>query len=242
MEGFQRYVAVYGHYLEEIRRRLYRVVVLFCCAFVVGFFSTTNIVRWLVAVFKMSDATIVATSPFQLVDLAVSTGYFVALLCTTPYIVHQIYAFLREGLLEKERKVFLVLLPLVVLLFAVGFSYGFAVMYYALGIIATVNVELGITNFWDIGQFISLIMLTSAFLGLLFEFPIVLTLLIREGVVPVQFLIEKRRHAYVVILILVILLPPTDGLSAIVMSAPLVLIYELTIFFNSFGRSVALST
>ena len=53
------------------------------------------------------------------------------------------------------------------------------------------------------------------------------------GVVTREFLTSKRRHAYVVILILVILLPPTDGLSDIIMAAPLVLIYELTILFNS---------
>ena len=120
------------------------------------------------------------------------------------------------------------------MLFAIGFSYGFMVMYFALGIIATMNVDLGIINLWDISQFFSLIMLTSALLGILFEFPLVLTFLIRLGAVTTEFLVDKRRHAYVVILILVILLPPTDGLSDIIIAAPLVLIYELTVLINSF--------
>lgn len=240
MEGLERYVATYGTYLEEIRRRIYRVVVVFCVTFVAGFFSTTTVVRSIVQIFKVDNATIIASSPFQLLDLAVSTGYFVALLCTTPFVVQQVYAFLRAGLHEKERRVFLLWLPLTVGLFLAGFAYGFAVMYFALGAIATVNVELGITNLWDVGQFVSLILLTSALLGLLFEFPVILTLLIREGIVSTNFLRDKRRHAYVVILILVILLPPTDGLSAIVMSVPLVLIYELTVLFNSSGRGYVL--
>jgi Sec-independent protein secretion pathway component TatC len=55
-------------------------------------------------------------------------------------------------------------------------------------------------------------------------------------VFPVSFLKKHRRIAIAAILIFVALLPPTDGLSFIVMSVPLVGIYELTIFFNSFHK------
>ena len=233
MENLQTYVNLYGEYLEDIRRRLYRIVVVFCVIFVVGFFSTASLVKVLVRFFKIKDALIVATSPFQLLDLAMSIGFFWALVITLPFIIQQIYAFLHSGLTFRERKLFIILIPVAVFLFLIGFTYGFAVMYYALGIVAKLNVDLGVTNLWDISEFISQIMITSVLLGVLFEFPLVLTFLIRMGVVDTKFLISKRRHAIVVILIFVALLPPTDGLSDIIMAAPLLLIYELTIRFNS---------
>jgi len=233
MEDLDRYLELYGGYLEDIRRRLYRMVVVFCVVFIVGFFSTASLVKILVGFFKIKDALIVATSPFQLLDLAMSVGFFWAIVVTLPLFVQQAYSFLYSGLLKEERRLFLSLIPVGVLLFLTGFSYGFLVMYYALGVIAALNVSLGVTNLWDISQFISQVMITAVLLGVLFEFPIVLTFLIRMGVVTREFLTSKRRHAYVVILILVILLPPTDGLSDIIMAAPLVLIYELTILFNS---------
>lgn len=233
MDDLQEYFRLYGDYIEDIRRRLYRLVVVFCIVFVIGFFSTTQVVKFIVRVFTLKDATLVATSPFQLLDLAMSFGFFLAIIVTLPLFVQQTYAFLRSGMLEKERRFFLVLLPIAIVLFLTGLAYGIMVMYFALAVVATVNVGLGIVNLWDISQFISLVIVTSALLGILFEFPLVLTFLIRMGVVNVSFLATYRRHAYVAILIFVILLPPTDGLSDIIMMVPLVLIYELTILFNS---------
>lgn len=236
-EGIDHYLALYGGYIEEIRKRLYRVVIVFCITFVLGFFSTATLVKLLVGFFHIKDATIVATSPFQLLDLGMSIGFFWAIVITLPYLVQQIYAFLHSGLLEGERQLFLQLIPIGLILFLIGAAYGVAVMYYALGAIAVVNVDLGVTNLWDISQFISQVMLTAVLLGVLFEFPLVLTFMIRLGLMSTKFLASKRRYAIVVILILVALLPPTDGLSDIVLAAPLLLIYELTILLNSYGRN-----
>jgi sec-independent protein translocase protein TatC len=122
-------------------------------------------------------------------------------------------------------------------LFVLGFSYGFAIMYYALVILAQINVNIGIQNIWDIGMFLSQIVLTSTLLGVLFQFPIVFTFIIRSGLVEVKFLREKRRIAVLIIFIFTSLLPPTDGLSLIAMALPLVLLYEVTILINSrFGK------
>jgi sec-independent protein translocase protein TatC len=236
MEDFQSYIVQYAEYLEDIRRRLYRTVILFGTVFVGGFLMTGTFLKFLIGFLKIKDATIVATSPFQLVDLAMSVGFFCSILITLPYIVHQVYSFLRPGLFPKERGMFLSLIPVAMILFLVGFSYGFAVMYYALAVIASVNVGLGVVNLWDIGQFVSQIMITSALLGVLFEVPLVLSFLIRLDMVSVAFLRAKRPHATVIILVLVALLPPTDGLSFVIMAVPLLVIYELVILLNSFHK------
>ncbi|KND49191.1 MAG: sec-independent protein translocase protein TatC [Parcubacteria bacterium C7867-008] len=236
MEEIDVYVAEYGDYLEEIRKRLYRVVIVFIVSFLIGLFSTNLFVHFFLTFLKVKDVIIVATSPFQLLDLAMTTGFFLATLITIPFAIQQTYTFLSGGLLPQERKIFFTLIPLTVVLFCIGFTYGFTVMYYAVQVIAQVNIGFGIANLWNVTQFISQILLTSALLGLIFEFPIILTLLIRLGVFPVSFLRAKRRVAIAIIVIFVALLPPTDGLSFMVMSLPLVGIYELTIFLNSFYK------
>lgn len=233
MERWKEYLETYGPYLEDIRKRLYRLLIIFCGVFVVGFFATPSLLKTFLAYFSVAQATIIATSPFQLLDLAMSIGSSLAIVVTFPLFVQQVYAFLYSGLTKQERSFFIRLIPIAVVLFCVGFIYGFMVMYFALGAVASMNVELGIANFWDITALLSVVTLTSALLGVLFEFPLLLTFLIRKGIMTTRFLIEKRRHAYVVILVFVTLLPPTDGLSDIIISAPLVLIYELTILLNS---------
>ena len=232
MEKVEAYVEQYGEYLEDIRKRLFQTVLVFVGFFAVGFFLTTPLVKLMTHFLQVKDAIIVATSPFQLVDLAVDVGFFIAILCTSPLVLYHLYAFLRPGLLRYERRLFFYLLPVTLVLFIIGFSYGFATMYVALDVIAAINVSVGIVNLWDVSLFVSQMLLTSTLLGFLFEFPVFISFLIRAGVVSVKFLRSKRRHAVVLIFIFVSLLPPTDGLSLLLMSLPLVAIYELTIICN----------
>lgn len=244
MEEWQQKLNDYGEYLEEIRRKIFLLVVAFLALFVIGFFLTGRILALIIAFLKIDQASIVTTSPFQLIDLAMNVGILVALFFSLPLALYFLYDFLRDSLRRSEKRLFFILLPAGALLFAVGFAYGFLVLYYCLSMIANINIGLGVANFWDINKFLFQIVITSALLGLTFEFPIALIFLVKLGVISVDFLRQKRRHAYLAIFIFVSLLPPTDGLSLIVMALPLLLIYEITIVVSSFSRrrSLALLT
>lgn len=110
-------------------------------------------------------------------------------------------------------------------------------MYYALIVLAEINTYIGIQNIWDIGMFLSQIILTSTLLGCLFQFPIVFTIILKIGLFDIDFLKKKRRLAVLIIFIFTTLLPPTDGLSLVAMALPLILLYEITILVNSrFGK------
>lgn len=236
VEGLLDKLKEHAEYLEEIRKRIYVVVIFFLVVFGISFFATVPLFRWariLVEKFlHIPNVSIVTTSPFQFVDLAVSTGIFIALLFTLPVVLFQIFSFLRAGLTKKEKKNIVFYIPLTLFLFIFGFCYGFATLYYAITMVAKINVTLGIQNLWDISRFLSQIILTSALLGILFQFPLLLTLLIKIGVIDVSSLRAKRRHAFAFIFIITSLLPPTDGVSLIVMVVPLIVLYEGTIFLN----------
>jgi sec-independent protein translocase protein TatC len=105
-------------------------------------------------------------------------------------------------------------------------------MYYAMQLLANVNFGLGIANMWNIATFLSQIVSTAALLGLLFQFPIVLTFLIKFNILNVKSLRSKRSHAVLGMFVFASLLPPTDGLSLILMVLPLILMYEITILYN----------
>ncbi len=238
MKELSEKLAPYYPYLEEIRRRIFKVALTFAGLFLLGTLGTVPLLRAVGGTFTIDGVQVVATSPFQLIDLAVSVGMFAALVGTLPLLFYQVFAFLRAGLTRPERRVLLLHVPAALLLFVVGFAYGFAVMYFAMGAIADINVSLGVRNYWDIGQFVSQIVTTAALLGLVFELPLLLNVLIRMGLLDVGYLRAHRRHAAVLILVFVALLPPTDGVSLLVMSAPLVLMYELTILVSRPRRSL----
>ena len=201
---------------------------------------TPPAIKLMLKYINIEDITLVTTSPFQLIELAMSIGFFSACIVTLPIFVFHLYSFLRPALLPKERNMFLFSLPLALGLFVIGFLYGCGMLYYGIKMIAKANAGLGVVNYWDINTFISQIVMTSSLLGILFTFPLVVTFLIRLGVLSVQFLKSKRRHAIVIIFIIVSLLPPTDGLSLVLMALPLMLIFELTVLFNrkNYGRNL----
>lgn len=232
MNKFQETLSKYGLYFEEIRRRLLNLTKIFVIIFAIGFFATTPLIRIMMRYIDIPGVTIVTTSPFQLLDLAMSIGFFLACIVVVPIFIYHLYSFLKPGLLPKERKTFLFSLPIALFLFLIGFFYGCGILYYGIKLIAQVNVGLGVANYWNISTFISQIVLTSSLLGLLFIFPMVITFLIKLGVMTINMLKSKRRHAIVIIFIIVSLLPPTDGVSLVMMSLPLVIIFELTVLFN----------
>ena len=226
----------YYKYLDEIRQKLYELVIVFVIFFLAGFLLTAPILKRIVSFFQIQGVTIVTNSPFQFLDLAMNTGLIVALIFCAPLFVFYTYNFLKDGFNKKEKKIFLILLPVALTLFLIGFLYGFAILYWCLEAIARVNINIGIQNLWDIDKYFSQIVLTSILLGFIFEYPVVLTFLLRLKVIKISFLKSNRRYAVAAIFVFVSLLPPTDGLSLIIMVLPLMLIYELTIFFNSFTR------
>ena len=241
MNNFEKSLAKYGNYFEELRSKLVLLVKIFAIIFVVAFFNVAPIIRLLMKYLTMEGVKVVTTSPFQLVELAMSIGFFIACVVTIPIFIYFLFKFLKPALLPKEIKFFLLSLPIAIFLFFVGFFYSCIMLYYAIRLIAVMNVSLGVSNYWDISIFITQIIWTSTLLGLLFIFPIVISFLIRLGILSVEFLRSKRRHAIVIIFIIVSLLPPTDGLSLVLMAVPLVLIFELTVFFNrksNRGRSL----
>ncbi len=222
----------YGPYVQDLWRRLYRVTIVFAISFVASFFLAKYVVAGFLDLFRFHGVVVIATSPFQFIDLAVDIAFLLSAFITIPFSVWQLCVFIRPAMSLREFRLFLLTIPLSIVLFAIGFAYGFFTLYWGLQVLADLNVSVGLANYWDIGPFLAGLVLTATLLGALFQFPLVASLLMRMGMFDASFLVRHRRVAWVLILVFVALLPPTDGVSLIVMSVPLVFLYELTILLN----------
>ena len=218
--------------MEDLRRRLDRGAILFGIFFFVGFSFAGVILKKILEFVHLDQVTIAASSPFQFINVAMNFGFFVAIIVCIPYIIYSFYVFIIPALTKTEQINLLKSIPLSIGLFIFGFVYGFLILNYALELLASINTNLGVANFWNIGQFLSQIFITSALLGLVFELPLLLSLLIKLGIITPQTLKNNRRIAYFLTICLTALLPPTDVLSLVAMALPLVLLYEVTILLN----------
>lgn len=222
----------YHMYFEDMRVLLYQSAVLFITSFVIGFLFSGKIIQLFLNLFDIEHVSVVITSPFQFLDLATDISLFIALFVSIPFTILRIYIFLRPAISKHELRTFFFTIPISFLLFILGTLYGFMSLYYGLQIIAQVNVSFGLQNLWDVGTFMAQLSTTAVILGGLFQFPLFIFLLSKLGIVTKKILVSKRRIAYSTIIIIVALLPPTDGLSLIIMSLPLIILYELMILFS----------
>jgi len=226
----------YYVYFDDIRKRVFSLAIVFFIFFIAGFFEAGNILRQIINVFGLKDVSIVTTSPFQFLSLATTIGLYTGLLFCAPLLVYHIYDFLKDGLTRGEKKLFFILLPVGLILFLVGFAYCFAILYFYLNSVSSLNLAFGLKNIWDVSSFLSQIFLASVCLGLVFEFPIVLTFLVKIGLIKAEYLHKNRVYFIAAIFIFVGFLPPPDIFSTILEALPLVVLYQLTLWVNPIDK------
>ncbi len=222
----------YSPYFVEIRKILYRTVVVLIIATIVGFAFYEQIIRILVGAFSLEGINIVFTSPFQFINLAISCGISVGLIIAIPFLVAQILYFLRPALKAKEFRVVTRYLPLSIILFLAGFMFGCIIMRWQIEIFLERSLSLGIGNVLDISGLLSTVFLTATLLGVAFQFPIILLLLIRIGIIKHEQLSKKRPWVYLGSFVFTLFLPPDSIIADIILTLPLIFLFELTLFLN----------
>ncbi|MFZ9504503.1 MAG: twin-arginine translocase subunit TatC, partial [Cyclobacteriaceae bacterium] len=91
-----------------------------------------------------------------------------------------------------------------------------------------------IVNEFDITSYVQTVVALVFGSGLLFQLPVVIYFLSRIGIVTPAFLRKYRKHAAVIILIVAAIITPPDPLSQTIISLPLYLLYEISIFISAF--------
>jgi len=228
----EKTVQLYFPFLMEVRRRLLFTFSVFLIASILGFFYYEPIIRFVISLINLEGVNIVFTSPFQFVNLAISSAFLVGTAVSFPLITFQVLSFLKPALKPQEFKLIIALLPLIIILFIFGFIFGFFIMRYVINLFYAKSLELEIGNLLDISSLLSQILMTSSLMGIAFQYPIVLTLLLRFKVVKLKVIEHQRPFIYLIILIFAAFLPPTDILSLVLLSLPLAILFETTLLLN----------
>jgi sec-independent protein translocase protein TatC len=160
---------------------------------------------------------------------------FGALFIAFPVIANQIYKFVAPGLYRHERHAFLPFLIATPILFAMGaMLVFFLVMPMAMSFFLSMEQhggpgEASIELLPKVNEYLGLIMTFIFAFGLVFQLPVVLTLLARAGMVTADALKTKRKWAIVIAFIVAAVLTPPDPISQISLAIPSLLLYEISI-------------
>ncbi len=153
------------------------------------------------------------------------------LILAFPYVFWEFWSFFRPALYEKERKYARGAVTMASLLFLTGVLFGyFIITPLSINFLGTYRVSDVVTNQINVTSYIGSVTSVALSAGVTFELPIVVFFLSRIGVVTPEFMRKYRRHAIVVVLVVAAVITPPDVFSLILVTIPLLLLYEVSIF------------
>ncbi len=159
-------------------------------------------------------------------------AFCAGILCASPYVVYKIFEFVSPALYEKERRYAypVVLSGYVLFLLGVLVSY-FVIFPLTFRFLGTYQVSSDVENMISLESYISTLLMLCLMMGVMFEIPVVSWLLAKFGIIDASWMVSRRRHAFVVVLILSAIITPTsDVFTLLVVALPIVLLYEVSIF------------
>jgi len=231
-------------HLIELRTRLIWSIGGFFIAFLGCFFFAKQLFNLLVIPFQWATAwagldptqvELIYTAPQEFFFTQIKLGMFGGMVIAFPLIASQIYKFVAPGLYKNERAAFLPFLVASFILFLLGaalvyFFFTPMVMWFFLAMQQTGgNGEVEISLLPKVSEYLSLIMTLIFSFGLVFQLPVVTTLMARVGLLSAQGLADKRKWAIVIAFIVAAVLTPPDPVSQIGLAVPTILLYELSI-------------
>jgi sec-independent protein translocase protein TatC len=218
-------------HLEELRWRLIKSILSILIGAAVSFYFIDIIIEFLIkpteGLKNAMDLQVLKVQGMFMIKwgIALLGGVVVSV----PVLTYQLWKFIAPGLYIDEKKYIIPLILFTFLSFISGLVFAYMIVIpFSLSFFTSVGLE-GIENNFSINyyfNFITWLMLGS---GLIFELPVVVFILSIIGLLTPAFMRHYRRYAIVLILVISAFITPPDPVSLVLMSIPLLLLYEISI-------------
>jgi sec-independent protein translocase protein TatC len=175
-------------------------------------------------------ATLIATSVISPFVVPLKILLMAAFLIALPVVLYQVWAFVAPGLYSHEKKL---VLPLVVsssILFFIGVGFCYFFVFGQVFSFIQSFAPKSITAAPDIEAYLSFVLTMFLAFGAAFEVPIVVIVLARMNIVPLQKMREFRGYFVVLAFIIAAIITPPDVVSQLALAIPMCLLYELGIW------------
>lgn len=177
------------------------------------------------------DVKLINTELAGQFNLQLNSSIMIGLILGIPYLLFEIWRFIRPALHDKERKAASGFVFYSSFLFFLGVLFGYYVVTpLSVRFLAGYKVSDDIQNLFSIDSYISSVTMLTLLAGIVFQLPIVVYILASIGILTPKFMREKRRYAIVIILVIAAIITPSpDALTMMIVAFPLFLLYELSI-------------
>ena len=227
----RRLMTVLEH-MDEIKRRLLRVAIVFLVFTVAAIIFYEQLFEWIKKptndALSIAEGEIIFTKVTEAWASVAKVGVVVGFSLSVPVFLWESMMFLRPGLTPSERKYMYLLVPLGTISFGIGTWFGFAILLPpAIKFLLTFGSELA-TPLITIGNYVSLMISLMFWMGLIFELPLIMFFMTKMGVIHSKGLAKQRRWAILIAFVLGALITPTfDPITQSMVAGPIIVLFEV---------------
>lgn len=223
--------------MSELRKRIIAVAIFFIITLIIGMLFTRRLVLLFLNSNLPGNVNLVTLNPYENISLFIHFAFFVAIGLTFPFVIYQALMYIKPSLTKNERKIVIIIPFIALVLFSLGAGLGFLITKQIIvPFLSKLALSIGIVNNWSINQFMMFVVYLSLAMGLIFQLPLIISLLVKFNILRPGQLKKVRKHTIIGLLVLAALITPPDLFSLIIMVIPLILLFELTIFIAKFMR------
>ena len=226
-------------HLEDLRGTLIRcIVALFiACFFVMGFLKYfASLLNWplQIALGPNAEEGLITTSPMAVFSVILQISFLGGFALSLPFILYFVARFIAPGLTDKELRALKPGCFLALILFIIGALFGYFVLVPA-SLKASIffNHLFGFEVFWTADRYYGLLMWMVMGIGLSFEFPLIIVMLVYIGMINITQLQSFRPYSIIVFLVLAaVITPTTDPFTFLLLAVPMGFLYEMSLFIS----------
>jgi len=220
-------------HIADLRKRLVFSSICVVTMFFVCFAFYEPILDWMTLPVKQAlpnNTSMIAISIEETFFTAMKVAFFSGFIASLPVIFWQIWLFLAPGLYEHEKKLVVPFVFFATLMFVCGAAFAYYIVVplgfkFLIAFGSTV-----VTVMPSIGTYVGFFTKIMIGFGIAFELPVITFFLAKIGIVDDEMLKNFFRYAIVLIFIVAAILTPPDVISQLLMAAPLILLYGVSIY------------
>ena len=223
-------------HIRDIKRRLLIVGATIMVFFVVAFSYSSILIDWFKRPF---EDDLIFYAPAEALFASIKISFLAAVIASVPMILYQFWKFIEPALLKKEQRWAVPLFFLGLVFFVLGLAFcNLVILPLVINFFVTFGMDRAITPELAVGTYVDFNVKFLLAFGFAFEIPLVISLLARTGVLQASVLIQYRKHAALLALILsAVITPDATMFTMLLMAVPLIILYEIGIWgAKFFGR------
>ncbi len=170
-------------------------------------------------------------APTDAVSLWINIGVYMGVGIAMPWVLYQVWLFVAPGLYKHERRALSSFIFFGTLLFALGVAFAYFIMLpQMLDFLVHFTTEFSLQPLIEVNEYLSLILIVTIGIGVIFEMPVVVYILSIFGLVTPKFLLRNFRYAMLIITVAAAIITPTpDATTMLVFMMPMVALYFVSV-------------